>query len=103
MRFFFFTSCWLILFPLGCGMAVLSFTAHYVGMSGGLSRISFDPCPFCLAMVPFSLTGISTYIYLKYKNPYAELEQRRQIMSRTSSLSEDEAVICEALFRYQFQ
>ena len=68
LRLFFFTASWLLLFPVGCGMALLSVGIHQT-MSGRMLGVSFNPCPFFVAIVVFSLTGIATYRYFSEHRP----------------------------------
>jgi hypothetical protein len=64
LRRFLFWFCWLILFPLGCGVAVLSFSV-YQTMSGRVLGIYFNPFLFCVPMILFSLVGWATYEHFK--------------------------------------
>ena len=66
LRLFLYLS-WLILFPVGCGIAVLSFTVAQT-MSGRVLGIYFNPCTFGLAIGLFSITGWATYYYFKKKS-----------------------------------
>jgi len=65
-RLFLYLS-WLILFPLGCGIAVLSFTIEET-MSGRSLGTYFNPCTFGLAIVLFLITGWATYYYFNKKS-----------------------------------
>ena len=67
MRRFLLWFCWLILFPLGCGLAALSFTVEQT-MGGRVLGILFNPLSFLLALILFSLVGWATVYYFKARN-----------------------------------
>ncbi len=50
---------WLFAFPLGCGIAVLSFRVQQT-MSGRHLSTDFNPASFTLALLLFSFTGWAT-------------------------------------------
>ena len=64
LRRFLLWFCWLVLFPLGCGLAVLSFTVEHT-MSGRVLGIYFNPFIFLVAIILFALAGWATYRYFK--------------------------------------
>jgi hypothetical protein len=64
MRFFLFA--WLFVFPLACGVAVLSFQVMQT-MSGRRLGTTFNPFIFTLALVLFAFTGVVTFRYFKMK------------------------------------
>src|SRR5580692_10020408 len=55
---------WLFVFPLACGVAVLSFTVSQT-MSGRYMGTDFNPFSFTLALLLFSFTGWVTFRYFK--------------------------------------
>ena len=55
---------WLFVFPLACGVAVLSFSVMQT-MSGRYLGTDFNPVTFTLALLLFSLTGWVTFRYFK--------------------------------------
>lgn len=59
-----FIICWLFLFPLGCGIAVLSFSMRQT-MSGRPLGTDFNPFIFSLSMILFTITGRVTYRFFK--------------------------------------
>lgn len=58
--------CWLFVFPLGCGIAVLSFIVQQT-MSGRTLRVDCNPFTFSLSMILFALTGKATHCYFKQR------------------------------------
>jgi len=55
---------WLFVFPLACGVAVLSFSVMQT-MSGRHLGTDFNPLTFTLALLLFSFTGWVTFRYFK--------------------------------------
>jgi hypothetical protein len=55
---------WLFVFPLACGIAVLSFSVMET-MSGRYLGTGFNPFRFTLALLLFSFTGWVTFRYFK--------------------------------------
>ena len=55
---------WLFVFPLACGVAVLSFSVMQT-MSGRYLGTDFNPFTFTLALLLFSFTGSVTFGYFK--------------------------------------
>jgi hypothetical protein len=55
---------WLFVFPLACGLAVLSFSVSQT-MSGRYLGNGFNPFTFTLTLLLFSLTGGETFRYFK--------------------------------------
>jgi hypothetical protein len=55
---------WLFVFPLACGVAVLSFSVMET-MSGRYLGTGFNPFRFTLALLLFSFTGWVTSRYFK--------------------------------------
>jgi len=64
LTFLYFIMGWLVVFPLGCGIAASSFGTSYT-MSGRHLGSYFSPSIFSLSMVPFAITGGATYRYFK--------------------------------------
>jgi hypothetical protein len=57
---------WLFVFPLACGLAVLSFSVMQ-NMSGRYLGTVFNPFTFTLALLLFSFTGGATFRYFKMR------------------------------------
>jgi hypothetical protein len=55
---------WLFVFPLACGVAVLSFRVMQT-MSGRYLGTGFNPFTFTLALLLFSFTGGVTFHYFE--------------------------------------
>lgn len=55
---------WLFVFPLACGVAVLSFSVMQT-MSGRYLGTGFSPVRFTLALLLFSFSGWVTFRYFK--------------------------------------
>jgi hypothetical protein len=74
-------ACWLILFPLGCGFAVLSFGVVKT-MSGRILKVEFNPLIFGFSMILFLLTSWATYSYVKESS--ALKERRLRVKKRVA-------------------
>jgi hypothetical protein len=55
---------WIFVFPIACGLAVLSFSVTQT-MSGRYLGTDFNPFIFTLALLLFSVTGWRTARYFK--------------------------------------
>jgi hypothetical protein len=67
LSWLFFCLSWLILFPVGCGIAVLSFEVAQT-MSGTVLSVGFSPPIFAAAVALFSVTAWVTYHYFTKKS-----------------------------------
>jgi hypothetical protein len=77
----YFAICWLFLFPLGCGIAVLSFIIRQT-MSGRHLGTDFNPFTFSISMILFAITGRTTYRF--FKKRVDRIERYRQAVAARS-------------------